>query len=69
MHILASILMFIILAILAAGKGDYSGIATIGKFIGYAVLIFAMLWLFTQPLLLIVVIIVVILIVLCCSVK
>ena len=69
MHILTAILMFIILAILAAAKGDYSGIAVIGKFIGYAVFIFAMLWLFTQPLLLIVVIIVVILIVLCCSVK
>lgn len=69
MHILAAILMFIFLAISAAGKGDYSGIAAIGKFIGYAVLIFAMLWLFTQPLLLIVVIIVLILIVLCVSLK
>ena len=43
MHILAFILIFVVGAIAAAGKGDYSGIAAIGKFIGGAILFFAML--------------------------
>ena len=37
------------MAIIAACDGDYSGIATIGKFVGFFVLLFAVLWLFTQP--------------------
>lgn len=69
MHILAGILSFVILAIGAACKGDYSGIAAIGKFVGGALLIIGMLWLFTQPILLIVVIAVLMIIVICCNAK
>lgn len=69
MHILAFALMFIVGAIIAACDGDYSGIAAIGKFVGFFVLLFVMLWLFTQPILLIIVIVVLILIVICCSAK
>jgi len=47
--------------------GDYSGIAAIGKFVGFFVLLFAMLWLFTQPVLLGIVIAVLILIAVGCS--
>ena len=69
MHILALILMFVVGALIAACDGDYSGIAAIGKVVGFFVLLFAMLWLFTQPALLIIVIVVLILIVVCCSAK
>ena len=69
MHILALILMIVVGAIIAACDGDYSGIAAIGKVVGFFVLLFAMLWLFTQPALLIIVIVVLILIVVCCSAK
>ena len=69
MHILTGILLFVILAIGAACKGDYSGIAAIGKFIGGALLIFGILWLFTQPALLIGVIAVLILVAICCIAK
>ena len=67
MHILALILMFIVFAIIAACGGDYSGIA--GKIVGFLVLLFVMLWLFTQPALLIIAIIVLIIIAVCCSSK
>ena len=50
MHILAFILIFVVGSIIAACDGDYSGIAAIGKFVGFFVLLFAVLWLFTQPL-------------------
>lgn len=69
MHILALILMFIVFAIIAACGGDYSGIAAMGKIVGFLVLLFAMLWLFTQPALLIIAIIVLIIIAVCCSSK
>ena len=69
MHILALILMFVVGAIIAVCDGDYSGIAAIGKVVGFFVLLFAMLWLFTQPAILIIVIVVLILIVVCCSAK
>ena len=49
MHILAFILIFVVGSIIAACDGDYSGIAAIGKFVGFFVLLFAVLWLFTQP--------------------
>lgn len=62
MHILTFILIFIFGAIAAACKGDYSGIVAIGKFMGVAILFFAMLWFFTQPVLLVIVIIVMIII-------
>lgn len=52
MHILALILLFVIGSISAACKGDYSGIAAIGKFVGYFVLFIGIMWLFTQPVLL-----------------
>ena len=44
MHILALILMFVFGSIVAACDGDFSGLAAIGKFVGGAVLIFAVLW-------------------------
>ena len=49
MHILAFILIFVVGLIIAACDGNYSGIAAIGKFV-----LFAGLWLFTQPVLLII---------------
>ena len=63
MHILAFILIFVVGSIIAACDGDYSGIAAIGKFVGFFV------WLFTQPVLLIIAIVVLVLIVICCSAK
>lgn len=69
MHILALILMLIVGAIVAACDGDFSGVEAIGKFVGGAVLIFAMLWLFTQPVLLVLVILMLIVAVVCCSGK
>ncbi len=69
MHILAFILIFVVSSIIAACDGDYSGIAAIGKFVGFFVLLFAVLWLFTQPGLLIIAIVVLVLIVICCSAK
>ncbi|MEI3321584.1 MAG: hypothetical protein V8R92_01375 [Eubacterium sp.] len=65
MHILAFILMFVVGAIIAACDGDFSGVIAIGKFVGGALLIFGMLWLFTQPVLLIIAIIVVVIIIAC----
>ena len=52
MHILTLILLFVVGSIIAACDGDYLGIAAIGKFVGFFVLLFAVLWLFTQPVLL-----------------
>lgn len=52
MHILTFILLFVIGSISVACKGDYSGIAAIGKFVGYFVLFIGIMWLFTQPVLL-----------------
>ena len=45
MHILVFILIFVVGSIIAAYDGDYSGIAAIGKFVGFFVLLFAVLWL------------------------
>ena len=69
MHILACILMFIIASVIAACEGDYSGIAVIGKVVGFLVLLFCILWLFTKPALLVVVIVILIIVVICCSKK
>lgn len=69
MHILAFILIFVVGSIIAACDGDYSGIAATGKFVGFLVLLFAVLWLFTQPVLLIIAIVVLVLIVICSSSK
>lgn len=69
MHILAFILIFIVGSIIAACDGDYPGIAAIGKFVGFFVLLFAVLWLFTQPVLLIIAIVVLVLIVIAFSAK
>ncbi len=66
MHILALVLLFLVASIAAACSGDFSGLAAIGKFVGGAILVFVMLWLFTQPALLIVVILAVIVIAVCC---
>lgn len=49
---------FIVFSISAACKGDFSGLEAIGKGIGFLIILFVMLWLFTQPALLIVVIII-----------
>ena len=69
MHIIAFILIFIVGSIIAACDGDYSEIAAIGKFVGFFVLLFAVLWLFTQPVLLIIAIVVLVLIVIAFSAK
>ena len=66
MHILALVLLFLVASIAATCSGDFSGLAAIGKFVGGAILVFVMLWLFTQPALLIVVILAVIVIAVCC---
>lgn len=66
MHILALILLFLVASTAAACNGDFSGLAAIGKFVGGAILVFVILWLFTQPALLIVVILAVIVIAVCC---
>ncbi len=39
MHILAFILIFVVGSIIAAYDGDYSGIAAIGKFVGFFIAI------------------------------
>lgn len=52
-----------------ACDGDYSGIVVIGKFVGFFVLLFVVLWLFTQPVLLIIAIVVLVLIVIGSSAK
>lgn len=67
MHILAFILMIVVGSIVAACDGDFSGLAAIGKFVGGAILVFVMVWLFTQPALLILVIAVLVVIAICCS--
>jgi hypothetical protein len=67
MHILAFILIFVVGAIAAACDGDFSGIAAIGKFVGGAILVIGMLWLFTQPVLLVIVIVLLVVIIACCS--
>lgn len=67
MHILAFILMFIVGSIIAACSGDFSGLAAIGKIVGFFVLLFVMMWLFTQPTLLVVVIVMAIFILIVCS--
>ena len=67
MHILAFILMFIAGSIIAACSGDFSGLAAIGKIVGFFVLLFVMMWLFTQPILLVVVIVMAIFILIVCS--
>ena len=69
MYILAFILIFVVGSIIAACDWDYSGIAAIGKFVGFFVLLFAVLWLFTQPVLLIIAIVVLVLIVIAFSAK
>lgn len=51
------------MAIIAACDGDYSGIAAIGKFVGFFVLLFAVLWLFTQPVLLIIAVVLVLIVI------
>ena len=64
-----TLLIFVVGSIIAACDGDYSGIAAIGKFVGFFVLLFAVLWLFTQPVLLIIAIVVLVLIVIAFSAK
>ena len=49
MHILALALMFLVGAVMAAFDGDYSGIAAIGKFVGFVFLMIALMWLFLHP--------------------
>ena len=66
MYILTGILMFVIGSIIAACGGDFSGLEVIVKFVGGAVLVLAIMWLFTQPVLLIVIALIVI-IAMCCA--
>ncbi len=46
-----AIIIFILLSLSAAGRGDYSGIAVIGKVVGFFLLFFAIAWLFSHPVL------------------
>ena len=62
MHILAFALMFLIGSFVAACDGDYSGIAAIGKFIGFVVLMIAVMWILTNPAALVLVIVVIIIV-------
>ena len=62
MHILAFILFFVMCSIGAACKGDYSGLAVIGKVIGFLALWIGMMFLFTQPVLLFVVIVIIVIV-------
>ena len=66
MHILACLLLFVF-GSLAACKGDFSGLEALGKGIGFLVLLFVMLWLFTQPVLLVIVIIILVVVVFICN--
>lgn len=45
----------------------FSGLEVIGKFVGGAVLVLAIMWLFTQPVLLIIVIALIVIIAMCCA--
>lgn len=62
MHILAFILLFVMCSIGAACNGDYSGLAVIGKVIGFFALLIGMMFLFTQPVLLFVVIVIIVIV-------
>ena len=68
MHILTLIIIFVIASIGAACKGDFSGVAAIGKFVGGIALICVGL-LFCYPLLAIIVGAVVATVVICSSSK
>ena len=69
MHILATILMFLIGSFIAACEGDFSGIEAIGKFIGFLILFFVCAWMLTNPAVLLLVIIVFIAICVCLASK
>ena len=68
MHILAFILLFIIGSIGAACKGDWSGMAVIGKVILFIALFLIIGYIMINPALLIIaVVIFVIILIACCS--
>ena len=67
LHILACLLLFVFGSIAAACKGDFSGLEALGKGIGFLVLLFVMLWLFTQPILLVIVIIILVVVFFICN--
>lgn len=69
MHILTLIIIFVIASIGAACKGDFSGVAVIGKFIGVIALFICIGLLFCYPLLAIIVGVVVVTVVICSSSK
>ena len=60
-------LLFVFGSIAAACKGDFSGLEALGKGIGFLVLLFVMLWLFTQPVLLVIVIIILVVVFFICN--
>lgn len=69
MHILTLIIIFVIASIGAACKGDFSGVAAIGKFVGVIALLICVGLLFCYPLLAIIVGAVVATVVICSSSK
>lgn len=69
MHILTLIIIFVIASIGAACKGDFSGVAVIGKFVGVIALLICVGLLFCYPLLAIIVVAVVATVVICSSSK
>lgn len=68
LHILAFIVMFVVLSIMAACDGDFSGLVAIGKVVFYGVVFLGTMWLLAvQPILFVLVIIILIAIVVLCS--
>ena len=62
MHILAFILLFIIMSVIAACGGDFSGLKVVGEVAAVVALFFVFGWLILNPVFLVIVIIAIILI-------
>lgn len=69
MRLVGGIILFIILAINAASKGDYSGLEMIGKFVLFIVLFIVIGTILTMPALLIIAIAIFLIVLACASAK
>lgn len=69
MGLVGAIILFIILAINAASKGDYSGLEMIGKFVLFIVLFIVIGTILTMPALLIIAIAIFLIVLACASAK
>ncbi len=65
MGILSAMFVFLIGSIMAACDGDFSGLEAMGKFVGFFVLLFSVMWILTNPAAL--VFVVAIIIIICCA--